>query len=47
MPYGPCNEVMPYLIRRAQENADVMGGASAEGDMMWTEVKRRVGSAWY
>ena len=27
MPYGPLDEVMPYLLRRAQENSDALGGA--------------------
>ena len=24
-PFGPLREVMPYLIRRAHENADLLG----------------------
>lgn len=35
LPYGPINEVMPYLIRRAQENSDVMSGVTKERKMMW------------
>ncbi|EOD38686.1 proline dehydrogenase [Emiliania huxleyi CCMP1516] len=27
VPYGPLDEVMPYLLRRAQENSDALGGA--------------------
>ena len=34
LPYGPINEVMPYLIRRAQENSDVMSGVTKERKMM-------------
>jgi proline dehydrogenase len=42
VPYGKVNEVMPYLIRRAQENADVLGNAKAELKMIMAEIKRRV-----
>ena len=32
VPYGPVEEVLPYLIRRAQENSDALsGGARARG----------------
>lgn len=41
MPYGPVEEVMPYLIRRAQENSDIMSGAKNERKMMIKEVVRR------
>ncbi len=42
VPYGKVNEVMPYLIRRAQENADVLGNALFELKMITTEIKRRI-----
>lgn len=29
-PFGPLATVMPYLIRRAQENSTLLGGAQAE-----------------
>jgi proline dehydrogenase len=41
VPYGPINEVMPYLIRRAQENSDLLGGVSLERDMLFKELKSR------
>lgn len=41
VPYGKVQEVMPYLIRRAQENSDALGGAKEELQMMTTELKRR------
>ena len=42
VPYGPIREVLPYLIRRAQENADALSGANEQLNMMLAEVRRRV-----
>lgn len=42
VPYGKVHEVMPYLIRRAQENSDALGGAKAELQMIKKEVWRRL-----
>ena len=41
VPWGPVGEVLPYLVRRAQENADALSGAAAQRDMMLAEVRRR------
>ncbi len=41
VPYGPVKEVIPYLIRRAQENTSVTGDMSREQKMISEEVKRR------
>jgi len=41
VPYGPIREVLPYLIRRAQENADALSGATEQRNMMLAEVRRR------
>ena len=41
VPYGKVQEVMPYLIRRAQENSDALSGAKEELSMMSKELKRR------
>ncbi|MEL6255822.1 MAG: proline dehydrogenase family protein [Bacteroidota bacterium] len=41
LPYGPVKAVMPYLIRRAEENTSVAGQASRETDLLSKEVKRR------
>lgn len=41
LPYGPVRAVMPYLIRRAEENTAIAGQASREVDLLTREVKRR------
>ncbi len=41
VPYGPVREVMPYLIRRAEENTSVAGQTSRELDLIQKEIKRR------
>ena len=42
VPFGSVGEVMPYLIRRAQENSDVLGGVAAETGMLRAELRRRL-----
>jgi proline dehydrogenase len=42
VPYGKIKEVMPYLIRRAQENSDMMGGVGTELRMLRAEILRRL-----
>lgn len=41
VPYGPIEDVVPYLIRRAEENSSVTGDMSREYQMVLAEVKRR------
>ena len=43
LPFGPVRDVMPYLIRRAEENTSVTGQTSRELAMIKTERKRRKG----
>jgi proline dehydrogenase len=41
VPYGPVELVMPYLIRRAEENTSVAGQSSRELTLIRKELKRR------
>jgi proline dehydrogenase len=43
LPFGPVKDVMPYLIRRAEENTSVAGQTSRELEMIKSERKRRKG----
>ena len=41
LPFGPVRDVMPYLIRRAEENTSVAGQTSRELNLLKTERGRR------
>lgn len=41
LPYGPVNDVLPYLMRRAQENTSVAGQTGRELELIKREIKRR------
>jgi proline dehydrogenase len=41
LPFGPVKDVMPYLIRRAEENTSVAGQTSRELSMIKAERNRR------
>ena len=41
LPYGPIKDVIPYLIRRAEENTSVSGQTSREMQLIKKEIKRR------
>ena len=45
VPYGPVKEVMPYLMRRAQENTSVAGQVGRELGLIIKEKKRRKNKA--
>lgn len=45
VPYGPIREVIPYLIRRAEENTSVKGQTSRELDLIRKELSRRKATA--
>ena len=42
VPYGKVEEVMPYLVRRAQENADMMNTTQHEAKLISKEILRRL-----
>jgi proline dehydrogenase len=41
VPYGPVREVIPYLIRRAQENTSIAGQTGRELSLILKEKQRR------
>lgn len=41
LPYGPIKKVLPYLVRRAQENTSVAGQTGRELSLIQKEIKRR------
>lgn len=43
VPFGPVREVVPYLIRRAEENTSVKGQTGRELSLLYEERKRRKG----
>ncbi|KAL4433468.1 hypothetical protein ABPG77_010321 [Micractinium sp. CCAP 211/92] len=45
VPFGRLEEVLPYLIRRAQENSAILAGEAVAGEMamLRTELRRRLG----
>ncbi|KAG2219855.1 hypothetical protein INT45_000742 [Circinella minor] len=42
LPYGLIQDVLPYLIRRAQENSTVLGGVTKERELIYSEIKERL-----
>ncbi|MEE6525779.1 hypothetical protein FKM82_026019 [Ascaphus truei] len=42
VPYGSVDSVLPYLIRRAQENQSVLQGIRKERDLLRRELWRRL-----
>jgi proline dehydrogenase len=42
VPYGPLNDAMPYLVRRAEENRGMLGGSILEREVLLGELKRRI-----
>ena len=42
VPFGRVGEVLPYLIRRAQENSTVLSGVAQEKALVASELGRRI-----
>lgn len=42
IPYGPVNEVLPYLSRRAQENKGVLQKIKKEKRLLLSEIAKRI-----
>lgn len=43
LPFGPINDVIPYLMRRAEENSSLGGQTGRELNLIRKEIKRRAG----
>ncbi|HEX8460457.1 MAG TPA: proline dehydrogenase family protein [Segetibacter sp.] len=43
LPFGPIDDVVPYLMRRAQENSSVSGQTGRELGLLKKELSRRTG----
>jgi proline dehydrogenase len=43
LPFGPIGDVIPYLMRRAQENSSVSGQTGRELGLIKKEIERRKG----
>ncbi|KAI3861366.1 hypothetical protein MKX03_016181 [Papaver bracteatum] len=42
LPYGPVKMVIPYLLRRAEENKCLLATSTIDRQLMWDEIKRRI-----
>ncbi|XP_010257831.1 PREDICTED: proline dehydrogenase 2, mitochondrial-like [Nelumbo nucifera] len=45
LPFGPVEKVMPYLLRRAEENKGLLSASTLDRQLMSKELKRRLKAA--
>lgn len=45
MPFGPVELVMPYLLRRAEENRGLLSASTLDRQLLRKELKRRLKDA--
>lgn len=45
VPWGALDDVLPYLLRRAQENSSLSAGARRERQLIWSEARWRMREA--
>ena len=43
VPYGEFDELLPWMLRRLEENSDVVNAGQQEKYLLWKEVRRRLG----
>ncbi|CAA7390923.1 unnamed protein product [Spirodela intermedia] len=43
--FGQVDKVIPYLLRRAEENRGLLSASSMDRDLIWKELKRRLTDA--
>jgi len=46
LPFGPIEDVIPYLMRRAEENSSLSGQTGRELDFINKELRRRMASSF-
>ncbi|KAL4568617.1 hypothetical protein LXL04_024232 [Taraxacum kok-saghyz] len=44
LPFGPVDQIMPYLLRRAEENKGLLSSSNLDRQLMMKELKRRMKS---
>ncbi|XP_042520861.1 proline dehydrogenase 1, mitochondrial-like [Macadamia integrifolia] len=45
LPFGPVEKVIPYLLRRAEENRGLLSASTVDRQLMSMELKRRLKGA--
>jgi proline dehydrogenase len=45
VPYGPVHNILPYLLRRAEENTSIAGQTGRELSLIQSEIRRRKSKA--